>query len=61
MVLPINETTSHFGVQVGVTIASVHAALQSLFGFVPNDNCDIRERGGHEDAKHRDDDSGTTQ
>ncbi len=26
---------------------------------VPYDNCDIRERGSHEDAKHKDDDGGT--
>ena len=63
MVVPIDEITSHSNVQVGVTIASVRVALELLFGFLLcfNENCNIRERGGHEDAKNRDDDSGTTQ
>ena len=47
----------------GMTIASVRVAYQLLFGSVlcAQDNCGVRERGGHEDAKHRDDDGGTTQ
>ena len=63
MVVPVDEITSLLSVQIGVTIASVHVGQQLFFGFCPmsKNDCNIRERGDHEDAKHRANGSGTTQ
>jgi hypothetical protein len=60
VVVPIDETTSHFSGSLLLPYALPTNYSLALCS-VPNDNCGIRARGGHEDAKHRDDDAGTTQ
>lgn len=61
--VPIDETTPFFSIHVRfVGVLLLPYTLPSNYSLtlcsVPNYDCDIRERGGHEDVKHRVDDSG---